>query len=214
MKASLAVLGLATAMALPSVGSAANLNWNFLNDVPSGSSGVSVGSPHAFKDTNGDPTTITASLDPAKAGYTLFEKNGGQGEQGLGVHPGADNEINVGLPGVELDLSQLLALHPTSISIAFNSAQSGEAGTVTYLDGDHDGDPSSFKISDGNSHWLDLAKLSEDGGSILINATSGNILIANIAATTAPEPADAGLLGLGLIGAGAIMRRKFRAKIA
>ncbi len=215
MKASLAIFGLATAMALPGVGSAANLNWNFLNDVPSHSSGVSVSSPHAFTDTKGDPTTITASLDPAKTGYTLFEKNGGSGETGLGVHPGAENEINVGLPGVELDLSQLLALHPTSISIAFNSVQAGEGGTVTYIDGDHDGDPSLFfKISDGNSHQLDLAELSEDGGSILVNATSGNILIADIAATVAPEPADAGLLGLGLIAAGTIIRRKLRAIMA
>ncbi len=215
MKASLALLGLAAAMAVPGVGSAANLSWNFLNDVPSHSSGLSVGSSHAFTDTKGDPTVITASVDPIKAGYTLFEKNGGSDEQGLGVHPGAENEINVGLPGIELNLSQLLALHPTSISIAFNSVQSGEAGTVTYIDGDHDGDPSSFlKISDGNSHQLDLAELSEDGGSILVNATSGNILIADIAATVAPEPADAGLLGLGLIGAGTIMRRKLRAIVA
>ncbi len=216
MRASLALFGFATALALPILGSATNLNYNFINDVPAFSNGVAVGSSKSFMDTSHDATTITASMDPnisifGHSLFSLYEKNGGGNEEGLGVTPSSDNEINKGLPGIKLDLSSLLALDPTSISISLNSVQSGEVGTITYLDGDHDNDQSSFQIKDQNSHKLDLTELAEEHGSIWVTATSGNVLIADVAATTTPEPAAAGLIGIGLLLAGGVVRRAKKA---
>ena len=210
MKSSFALLGMAVALALPTLGSATTMNtmsWNFLNNVPKGSSGVSVGSSKSFTDVQHDATTILASVDPKVSGFTLYEKNEGFGEMGLGITQEADREINAHQPGVLLNLANLVALDPSAVFLTFNSITDGEQATITYIDGDHDGDTfTTAAISDNKPVSLDLNRLKEDRGSILVQATNGDVLIAGVTAT--PEPAAAGLVGLGLLAAGMLGRKR------
>ncbi|MGA8025522.1 MAG: PEP-CTERM sorting domain-containing protein [Bryobacteraceae bacterium] len=212
MKLSLALCGLAAVMILPTAGFGGTLSWNFLNDVPSGSTGVNVASPHSFTDTNGDVTPITASIALTHNRHNqLFEKNEPGDEFGLGIYGLAENEIDT-KSAIKLDLSSVLALDPTSISITLESVQKGEGGFISY-----GGTPTGFDVSDENAHTLDLTTLLADGGFIDVTATSGNVLIGNVTAITpgsaVPEPANAALVGLGLLAAiGCIgTRRKFLA---
>jgi len=209
LKLSLASYGLAALITLPALGSAGTLTWNFLNDVPSASSGVAVGSPHSFADTQSDPTLLTASIVQGSS-TQLFEKNDGGDEVGLGIFGLPDNEIST-TSKIKLDLSSLLALSPTSISVALSSVQRGEGGFVEY-----GATSAGFNVSDENAHTLNLSTLSADGGYIEVYATSGNVLVADITAVTpkssVPEPADAGFLALGLLAlTGCKLHRKFQA---
>ncbi len=208
MKLSRATYTLALVVFLPALSPASTLTWNFLNDVSSGTSGIDAGATHAFQDTQSDSSTINASLGPAAEGtsFTLFEKNGGPNETGLGVTQESDHEITVGQPDIHLGLSNLFALNPAFISISLNSVQAGEAGFVSY-GGTRDG----FGVSDENTHMLDLTELIKDGGFLDIYATSGNVLVGSVTVGTGsavPEPAGAALVAMGLIAAGWIARRK------
>ncbi len=210
MKASLAFFGLVAALALPTLGSATpmhGMTWNFVNDVTGNNTGAKEGVSKSFTDTQNDGTTIKASVDPNIFGiFDLYEKKQGGNENGLGVVPGFDNEITVGLPGIKLNLSNVLALNPSAIFLSLNSITGSDVATITYLDGDHDSDPSSFKVSNGDPVSLNLAELKEEGGSILVTAARGNVLIGDVTAT--PEPANAALLGLGLVAAGFFGRKR------
>ncbi len=209
MRFSLALFGLAAAIALPGASSAASLTWTFLNN---SSAGGAINSPASFTDIQGDPTTITASIvTPALSSYKLFEKNDGGDEFGLGINGLSDNEIATNST-VKVDLSNLLALKPTSVSITLESVQAGEGGIVEY------GNTTAGDISviDKNAHSLDLTKLAAAGGYLEVYASAGNLLIGNIAATAptpaspTPEPANAALVGFGLLAAsGCLIRRKF-----
>ncbi len=209
MKFSLALFGLAAAIALPTTGSAANLTWTFLNN---SSVGGAINSPASFTDIQGDPTTITASIvTPALTSYQLFEKNNGGDESGLGIARLLDNEIGTNSI-VKVDLSNLLALNPTSVSITLESNTDGEAGIVEY----GNTTTGELTISNENAHALNVAALTAAGGYIEVHASGpedANILIGNIAATTpdpTPEPANAALVGFGLLAAsGCLIRRRF-----
>ncbi|MGA8026720.1 MAG: hypothetical protein WB992_06200 [Bryobacteraceae bacterium] len=208
MKLSLSMCGLAMAAFLPALSPASTLTWNFLNDVPTGSAGVDVGATHSFQDTQGDSTTISASLGPAAEGMslTLFEKNGGASETGLGITQESDHEINAGQGDVLLNLNEILALNPTFISINLSSVQAGEAGFVSY-GGTKDG----FNVSNESANLLNLTDLAKYGGFLDVYATSGNVLVGAVTAgfaSAVPEPADGALVALGLIAAGCIGRRK------
>ena len=211
MKASLAFFGLVAALALPTLGSATpmhGMTWNFVNDVTGNNTGAKEGVSKSFTDTQNDAAaTITASVDPNVFGlFDLYEKKQGGDENGLGVVPGADNEITFGLPGIKLDFSKVLALNPSAIFLSLNSITGSDVATITYLDGDHDNDPSSFNVSNSTPVSLNLSELKEEGGSILVTAARGNVLIGNVTAT--PEPANAALLGLGLVAAGFFGRKR------
>ncbi len=212
MKFSLTLLGLGALITLPTLGSAGTLTWNFLNDVPTGSAGVAIASPHSFADTNSDPTLVTASILQSTE-TKLYEKNGGGDEVGLGISGLSDNEIQ-GDSKLKLDLSNLLTLNPTSISVALGSVQRGEGGFIEY-----GATGTGFSVFDEKSHGLLLSTLVADGGYIEIYSTSGNVLVAGLTATTpssqAPEPADAGFLALGLLAlTGCKLHRKFQASKA
>src|SRR5579884_1017145 len=205
MKFSL-VLALAIAMAMPVLSSASTLTWNFLNDVPGNSSGVAATSPHSFTDTQGDSTTIVASVVFGPANAKLYEKKGGGDENGLGIYGLDDNEIDT-RSEVKLDLNSLLALNPASIAVSLGSVQSGEGGFIQYGNTFY-----GFGVYDESSHVLNLSSLSKNGGFINVFATGGNVLIGSITATPgaqAPEPANLALAGAGLIALGCIARRKF-----
>jgi len=191
---------------------ASSLTWNFLNDVPTSSTGVAVNSPHSFTDTQGDTTTITASILKSSANSTqLFEKKQGGDEFGLGIFDTNNNEIDTNSI-VKLDLNNLLSLNPSFISITLESVQTGEGGSVHYGNTGN-----GFNVSDENSHNLDLTTLRADGGYIEIQATSNDVLVGNISASAittqapTPEPASYGLLGIGLLAtAVTVVQRRLR----
>ncbi len=211
MKLHSLILGLTATAALPALGSASTMTFNFLNDVSASSTGVAVSSPHSFTDTQGDRTTITASVVGLNGSQFLFEKKSGGDENGLGISGEDDNEINANAGSVKLDLNSLLALHPTSLSITLGSVQGGEAGLIDYGN-----TTNGFNVTDENAHALNLSTLSADGGYVEVSAKTANVLIGSVSATVpssaVPEPANTAMLGLGLFGAGAfLVRRKVAA---
>ncbi len=205
MKLHTLIFSLTAIVALPALGSANTMTWNFLNDVPASSNGVAVASPHSFADTQGDPTTITASV-VSPNGSQLFEKKSGGDENGLGIAGESNSEINVG-SSVKLDLNNVLQLDPTSLSITLDSVQATEGGRIDYGNTN-----AGFNVTDETAHQLNLSTLAADGGYVEVYATAGNVLVGSMSATVpssdAPEPANTAVLGLGLLGAGSFLVRR------
>jgi PEP-CTERM motif-containing protein len=152
-------------------------------------------------------------------GGDLFGKNLSPGEEGIGLagDPSGQHEIFVGSPApfIQLNLSNLVSAGFADFQFMINSTQGREvwqvsacpaastlcsnAQTLTGTDQTLDKVPNNFGPADP---FLDV--------SMATTATSGNVLLASIAATapTVPEPATVGLLGLGLAALGFAGRKR------
>jgi hypothetical protein len=166
-----------------------------------------------------DGFTIMAS---AFNGGSLFGKNDGIGEQGVGLtgDPSGQHEIFEVAPGVaqdyiQLDLSSLIAAGFTSFEFQMGSTTGGEtwqvsacatAGTLC----------SNGSTLTGTNEALTGAPVNLSAADPFLDFSSnkGNVLLGMIAATpptSTPEPSSLGLLLVGMLGfAGITLLRRLR----
>ncbi len=208
------------ALCAAAAGQAGTITWNF--DNPTGNSGSS-GTSYTGSDgvtqivafglvcTGGTPTAPT-NCGPG----SLYGKNTGTGEQGLGIAGETGNEINP-LSFVQLNLATVLALNPTDLMVTIDSVQSGETFTLWAAKRsnlfDHLLDTGTS--SPGDIVTVDLGNPAgvfsnaSNGDNILeLGATTGNVLLSSLTATVGtPEPATFALVGGALIGLASLRRR-------
>jgi hypothetical protein len=147
----------------------------------------------------GASLTVTGYSAPGVTS-NLFAKNEGPTEFGLGMASGADHEI-AGSLTLQVDLQQILALHPSSITIGISSLQAGEtyqiwgsntAGTPGTLLASHQSG-TTFNLTNDQFRFITI---SSPNASVLLDS-----LVATVpSSTSTPEPGSAVLLLFGLAG--------------
>ena len=140
----------------------------------------------------------------------LFLKMGGGDEDGLGLNPSSDNEINPG-QYIYLDLSNLVSHSIFSGLIGLGSVQSGEAGSICTTAAV--GTPGSTCISVGDSGGsMGSASVTWSAADPILSFTAspGSVLLDNlsVSVSTVPEPASLTLFGTGLLALALLIRRK------
>jgi hypothetical protein len=184
MKLRSALLGAALILAIPILGSANVLTWNFLNDLPTHSPGIKVGDPWSFANLQGNQTTITASGSER----FLYEKNQ-SGHTGLGLFDPPENEIS-GNGWITLDLSKILAFNPGAIDITLSSLGFSDSGYISY------GNSHGFFVTNSSPSTLNLDYLRASQGLLKVSAAQCDDVLINQVSTITPEPASVGLFGL------------------
>ncbi len=147
----------------------------------------------------------------------LFGKNGGGDENGLGMtnDPSGENEIYFGKGFIQLDVSLLTG----ALQLAFNSTTAGEQWTVYGSNsagvlGSATLPGSIFLIGSGTTEttqnltggykYYDVLSTVAAGGD-----NGGNVLIKSLTVSV-PEPASWGLMIVGVLGIGAVLRQRRR----
>ncbi len=167
------------------------VTWTFLEN----GANLSLGTSSTFTESG---ISLTAYSSP---GETLYAKNGGAGETGLGITSDVDHEIN-GNNYVQLNLTTTPL---ASLSLVFlGSVQSGESATIWYstVQGILGGQigtvtaDGSFAIPAGDTT-----------GYVGISAGSGNVLLTSVAGNVPDGGTTMMLLGGALMGLGLIKRK-------
>ena len=164
----------------------------------------------AFVGTLGDigptDTFTSGSLSLVATGYSaqgvtadMWAKNEGPIETGIGLASEIDHEIS-GTKFIQLNLTQILAVHPYSVVLVIDSIEAGEAYNVWGSNtAGQFGMPlashqtsHTFTLSDlGHFNYISITTPSD-------TSVFSNVTLEDVDVTT-PEPSSAGLLLWGLV---------------
>ena len=153
--------------------------------------------------------TITAyGFSGAGASMDLYGKNAGGDEVGLGLNGTLNDEIGT-TNFVQLNLTNLLATNPASITMSIGSVQEGEGWNI-YVSNTL-GTLGTF-LQTGTTDFsktFTLNSLPKGDAFVSVQASSGNVLLSTLATTgsSVPEPGSAAILGAGLLGIGFFAKR-------
>jgi PEP-CTERM motif len=174
---------------------AGSYSWDFSN--PTGTLGTS---QNYFA--NG-VKIVAYGFDSTNTGIKLFGKNGGGDENGVGIAGGADNEIQVG-QYIQLDMTAVAALHPTTATLGVGSVQAGE--TWSLYGSNSKGSKGTVLIANSGLDYpgtVNIASYLSTYSYLSVGATNQDVLVSAISATTpnsqVPEPASMFLLGSGAL---------------
>jgi len=170
-------------------------------------------SPHTYNSNPVTSMTIDASAF-GTSGVTLFGKNAGTGEQGLGLTGNANNPDNEITPGnfVQLDISKLTIPPLTDIFMSFqaNSTTGSDKwhvfgtntpGTLTGAVSILSGNDETLQTLPGVIGHFTFLDVTADSGDILIHELDNNL-------SAVPLPGAIWMFGAGLGGLGLLMRRR------
>jgi len=143
----------------------------------------------------------------------LFLKDGPTDEDGLGLNPSADNEVNPG-QYIYLDMSNLVSHGLFSGIVGLGSIQSGETGSIcTTTAVGMPGSVCTSVTDSGGSMGSANVTWSASDPILSITASSGSVLIVNGIIAATPEPASLSLFGIGLLGVAFLFRRQLKAVV-
>ncbi len=190
-------------LCLTAPASAVDLSYNF--DNPTGN----LGNTHIYTNNGVAITAYGFNISPSHT-LDLYGKADGGDENGLGLNIDPDHEIGV-TNFVQLNMSNVWATHPTSLTMSIGSVQAGEGWSLyssnvlgslgTLLFSGTTDSPNTFPISpipNGNQY-------------LSVTASSHNVLITTLSTkgqVGVPEPTTMVILGSSL--AMAAMRKRQR----
>lgn len=168
------------------------------------------------------PSSTTIKVDgftPASNSGSLFAKQGGGDENGMGLtNDGTgDDEIT---PGSFIQITIPTSLVGVPLTITMGST-TGHTSTTTGDEWEIFENTSAGTLSGGTVEGNDFGEGSTDTltftpglGDLYIDVTSlnGNVLLSSLSFTTAPTPEPSGLalLGTGILGLAGVVRRKLK----
>lgn len=153
----------------------------------------------------------------------LFGKNLGGDETGLGMtnDPSGEDEIYFGKGFIQLDVHLLSG----ALQLAFDSTTDGEQwvvygdntpglggsgvlqGTGAFI-GANTSESATLNLTGGYKYYDIFSGVAAGG------ANGGNVLIKSLTVTSVPEPATWGLMIVGVLGVGAVLRQRRRSALS